>query len=284
LNQYLCLAAFILRKIQECQSKEMNKMDISIFKDSPLIDHGLLDNVTWLDANWMFLSLGFGVILFLWLLFSSKWSGSINEKLHDPKWLGYLIVFIYSVHQFEEHGFDIFGRRYMFVSVFNASLITDPSMGVELLPRATLLLNILFIWGVLPLWAKMAKRENSYYLIALSWGFAVVNGILGHLLPLIVQSGELKYVPGALQSIFMVSFGFYILLGVFKALGTFNGFVVPLILGLVFHVTGLIVPLIFFHRIPDEIVWPLFIGITALLPILGMPLMKKSLKLKPWEG
>lgn len=259
-------------------------MDTSLFKESPPVNHGLLDNVTWLDANWMFLSIGFGVILFLWLLFSSRWSGSIKEKLHNPKWLGYLIVFVYSIHQFEEHGFDIFGRRYMFVPIFNASIIIDPSMGVELLPRATFLLNVLFIWGVLLLWAKMAKRENSYYLVTLSWGFAVANGILGHLLPFFLQSGELKYVPGALQSIFMVAFGLYVLLGVFRVLGVFKGFVVPIIFGLVFHATGLVIPLIFFHRMPDEIVWPLFIGLTGLLPILAMPLLKKALKLRPWEG
>lgn len=259
-------------------------MNTDIFKNSKLINHSLLDNVTWLDANWMFLSIGFGILLFLWLLFSSRWSGSIKEKLHDPKWLGFLIVFVYCVHQFEEHGFDIFGRRYMFVPVFNASLITDPAMGVELLPRATFLLNVLFIWGVFPLWAKLSKRENGYYLVTLSWGFAVVNGILGHLVPIFTQSGELKYVPGAFQSIFMVAFGLYVLLVVFKKLGIFKGFFVPLILGLVFHATGLIIPLIFFHRMPDEIVWPLFIGITALLPLLAMPLLKKALKLTPWEG
>lgn len=259
-------------------------MNIDMFRNSQLIDHGLLDHVTWLDANWMFLSIAGGAILFFWLLFSSRWPGSIKEKLHDPKWLGFLIVSVYSVHQFEEHAFDIFGRRYMFVPVFNASLILDPAMGVQLLPRATFLLNVLFIWGVLPLWAQMSKRENGYYLVTLSWGFAVVNGILGHLVPILTQSGELKYVPGALQSIFMVALGLYVLLVVFKGLGTFKGFVVPLILGLVFHASGLIVPLIFFHQMPDEIVWPIFIGVTALLPLLAMPFLKKTLKLTPWEG
>lgn len=263
-------------------------MNTSIFKQSQLTHHGLLDNATWLDANWMFLSFGFGVILFLWLLFSPRWSGSIKEKLQDPKWLGYLIVFVYSIHQFEEHAFDIFGRRYMFVPVFNASVILDPAMGVQLLPRATLLLNVLFIWGVFLVWAKMATRENSYYLVTMSWGFAVVNGILGHIIPIFTQSGELRYVPGALQSIFMVGFGLYVLLGVFKQLGVFKGFVVPLILGLVFHVTGLIFPLLFFQIyfqwMPQEIVWPLFIGITAVLPILAMPLLERALKLESWEG
>ena len=259
-----------------------------MFTNSELINHGLLDNVPWIDVNWMFLSLFFGVLLLLWLLFSPKWSGTIKEKLHDPKWLGFLIVFVYSVHQFEEHGFDIFGRRYMFASVFNASIILDPSLGIQLLPRAITLLNVLFIWGALLFWAKMSKSENSYYLVAMSWGFAVVNGIVGHLLPIITQTGELKYMPGAFQSIFMVPFGFYVLLKVFKPLGVFKGFVLPLILGIVFHVTSLIFPLLFFQIyftwIPQEVIWPIFIVITAIIPILAMPLLKKYLKLTPWEG
>ena len=259
-------------------------MNLSLFTDSELIDHGLLDNVSWLDANWMFLSLGGGVILFLWLLFAPRWSGSIKEKLHDPRWLAFLIIFLYSLHQFEEHAFDIFGRRYMFAAVFNASLITDPSMGVQLLPRATFLLNILFIWGVFSVWALLSKRENSYYLTTMAWGFSVVNGFLGHMVPIVAQTGELKYVPGAVQSVFMVAIGLYVLLVVFRPLGTLRGFVIPLILGLLFHATGLVIPLVFFHRMPDELVWPFFIGVTCLLPVLAMPLLEKILTLGPWEA
>ena len=150
------------------------------------------------------------------------------------------------------------------------------------------MLNVLFIWGALLLWAKMSKRENSYYLVTMSWGFAIFNGILGHLVPILTQSGELKYVPGALQSIFMVGFGLYVLLGVFRGLGVFKGFVIPIIFGIVFHITGLIFPLLFFQIyftwIPQEIIWPIFIGITAFIPIWAMPLLKKYLKLKPWKG
>ena len=263
-------------------------MNKEIFTNSPLIDHGLLDNAPWLDANWMFLSLFFGVVLLLWLLLSPSWSGTLKEKLHDPKWLGYLLIFVYAIHQFEEHGYDIFGRRYMFVPVFNASIILDPSFGIQLLPRTITLLNVLFIWGALLFWAKMSKAENSYYLVAMSWGFAVVNGIVGHLLPIITQTGELKYMPGAFQSMFMVPFGFYILLKVFKPLGVFKGFVLPLILGIVFHITSLILPLLFFQIyftwIPQEVIWPVFIGITALLPLWAMPWLKKVLKLSLWEG
>jgi hypothetical protein len=259
-------------------------MNPSLFTESDLIDHGLLENVSWLDAHWMFLSLGGGVVLLLWLLFAPRWSGSLGEKMHDPRWLAFLVIVLYSLHQFEEHAFDIFGRRYMFVSVFNASLITDPAMGVHLTPRATTWVNLLFIWGVFTVWALMSKRDNGYHLTTMSWGFAVVNGFLGHMVPIVAQTGELRYMPGAVQSVFMVAFGLYVLWVVFRPLGTLGGLVIPLVFGVLFHVTGLIIPVVFLHRMPPWIVWPVCCAVTCLLPILVMPALDKTLRLGPWEG
>lgn len=251
------------------------------FKESELINHGLLDNVPWIDANWMFISIGLGALLFLWLLFSPRWSGSLKEKLHDPKWLAFLIVVLYSIHQFEEHAFDIFGRRYMFDAVYNAG--TGLRLGIEVLPRPTTWVNLGLIWGVFILWAFASKRENGYYAATFAWGFSLFNGIVGHFLPFFLDSGELKYVPGAIQSIFMVLMAFYVLLVVFKQHGIFKGFVLPILFGILFHLIGLIIPMTLFQGIPEDIRWPLFLGITAVLPLLAMPLLQKVLKLQAWE-
>ena len=255
-------------------------MDTSIFTQSQLINNTLLENVTWLDANWMYLSFGFGLLLLVFLL-SSKYSGTLKEKFHNPVWLAYFAIFVYTVHQFEEHGFDIFGRHYMFVPVFNAS--TAAAMGADLSARDALLINILFIWGVFSLWAKFSKAENGYYLATLPWGFAIVNGFTGHLVPIFTQTGELQYVPGAVQSIFMVAFGFYVLLVVFKQLGILKGFILPLLFGGLFHLTSLIMPAAFFSWMSADIRWPLFITATAFLPILLMPFLEKKLNLQPWQ-
>lgn len=117
----------------------------------------------------------------------------------------------------------------------------------------------------------------------MSWGFAIVNGILGHLVPLLTQTGELKYVPGAVQSVFMVAFGFFILLGVYKRLGVVKGCLLPLLFGLIFHITGLIMPVFASQVMPDEIVWPVFVAVTGVFPVLMMPLLKERLKLKAWK-
>ena len=34
----------------------------------------------------------------------------------------FLLSSVYSLHQLEEHGYDIYGRRYMFVPIFNKSI------------------------------------------------------------------------------------------------------------------------------------------------------------------
>ena len=65
----------------------------------------------------------------------------------------------------------------------------------------------------------MSNRENGFYLDTLAWGMAIVNGIGGHLLPLLTNSGDIQYVPGARQSAFMVPLGLWVPLVVFKQHG-----------------------------------------------------------------
>ena len=77
--------------------------------------------------------------------------------------------------------------------------------------------------------------------VALSWGMAVVNGLTGHLIPLLDE-----YIPGAFQSIFMVPLGFYVLLVVFEENSWIRGALIPLIYGVVFHLVALIAPFKFF--------------------------------------
>jgi len=232
---------------------------------SSLADHTMLDNVTWLDANWMFLSLFCGILFFCWL-FSSHWPGTLREKLHDPVWCAYLSAAVYSIHQFEEHGYDIFGRRYMFGPIFNAG--TGMRLGVMLHHRAITLVNILLIWVVFPFWAKIATKQNGFYTASLPWGLAVVNGAGGHLLPFFFEEGELRYVPGAVQSLFMVPLGLWILLVLFRKDGVMLGTVLPMIIGIQWHVVGIQFPMFFLTSLSDNIRFPLFMALASLPPVL----------------
>jgi len=237
----------------------------TIISTSSLADHTMLENVTWLDANWMFLSLFCGILTSCWLL-SSHWPGTLSEKLHSPVWCAYLSAAVYSLHQFEEHGYDIFGRRYMFGPVFNAG--NGTRLGLTLNPQTITIINILGIWVVFPFWAKMATKQNGFYTATLPWGGAVINGALGHLLPFFLDEGELRYVPGAVQSLFMVPLGLWILLVVFKQYGVMLGTVLPLVIGILWHVVGLQFPMFFLTSLSENIRFPLFITLASLSPVL----------------
>ena len=80
----------------------------------------LLENVSWIDANWMWIGLLLGVINFVYLLRNKQ---LICTKYGPQCWYGFIASSVYAIHQVEEHGYDIFGRRYMFVPSFNADLI-----------------------------------------------------------------------------------------------------------------------------------------------------------------
>jgi len=231
--------------------------------DFHLSGYALLENASWLDTNWMFCGLFCGVIAFFWLM---SWPGSLKEKLHNPLWLAYLALPVYSVHQFEEHGYDIFGRRYMFGPIFNAG--TGTKQGIELHYRVITWVNITGIWLIFPLWARMATKKNGFYPATLAWGVAVVNGSGGHLLPYFLESGDLRYVPGAVQSLFMVPLGLYILLVVFKKEGVLMGTIVPIIIGFIWHIVAIHIPNAFARSIDINLRFPFWLSLSCLLPLL----------------
>jgi len=240
---------------------------MSVPSISSLAGHTMLENVSWLDANWMFLGLFCGVLVFSWLL-SSNWPGSLHDKLFNPVWCAYLAVPVYTLHQFEEHGYDIFGRRYMFGPVFNAG--TGAKFGLEVHPRAITWINILGIWVVFPLWARMASTENGFYPATLAWGISVINGLMGHLLPFFLDEGDLRYVPGAVQSSLMVPLGLWILLVVFKNEGIIMGTVVPLVIGILWHVVGLQFPMLLVTSVSEDIRFPFWMAVASVLPLLAV--------------
>lgn len=256
-------------------------MDFSLFTESSLRNHALLEGVSWLDANWMFVSFAGGVLLALWLVFAPRLPGELPDRLRDrlrhPLWWAFMAISLYTLQQFEEHGFDIFGRRYMFVPTYNAGL--GEAMGIGLRPRATMLINIAIIWGAFPFWAFMANRKNFFYPATFAMGFSLVNGLQGHLLPLLTATGELRYMPGMVQVAFLLPLGFWVLWSLFGQHGLFAAVIMPLIIGFVAHLVGLIGPEILFPTMPAEIRIPLFVAIMAVLPVAMMPLFRRWLGL-----
>lgn len=81
---------------------------------------------------WPFVSLILGLTMSA-QLFLSPWSISHDEhsdlqttarwkkRFQDPKWWQSFALPLYMLHEFEEHGYDILGRRYHFqVALCNA--------------------------------------------------------------------------------------------------------------------------------------------------------------------
>ena len=137
----------------------------------------------------------------------------------------------------------------MFVPTFNATF--GKKLGVTVTNAATVYINVLTVWVCFPVCAYMSHRGNRYIPAAVSWGTAVVNGAMGHLLP----SVTMEYVPGAFQSAFMVPAGIMILLRYYDRL-----FVpIPIIGGFIFHAVGLVMPIKLFPNLPEAILVPFFV-------------------------
>ena len=215
----------------------------------------------------MWISAALGVITTLFLFTYNLRSFLNFTKQH---WYGLLLSAVYSAHQLEEHGCDIFGRYYMFVPIFNKSVASR--LGVAVTARGTTYINLMTTWFSFPVCTYFSTPENNFMPAAISWGTAVINGLTGHLIPLLDE-----YIPGAFQSIFMVPFGLYVLLVIFEDSGLMRGLIIPLIIGVVFHLVALISPFKFF---PDggELIVPAFQILGGIiLPLVVTFLTKKAL-------
>ena len=225
----------------------------------------LLANVSWFDANWMWVGLVLAVVNSIYLLKNKQ---SICHKNGSQVWYGLIASSVYAIHQVEEHGYDIFGRRYMFVPAFNADL--GVKLGVTLTPRTVTYVNMIAIWIAFPVCAYLSNARNNYIPAAITWGTAIMNGIGGHLLPVL----EKKYIPGAFQSAFMVPLGVWVLYKFHFQFGWIDGLILPLIAGALFHVVGIVVPVVFFPG--SELMVPFFLIIASIVFPVGIGKLKKD--------
>lgn len=91
-------------------------------------------DTTWFDKNWMFIGPFVGVLLILYATLYKKY------KIGSVGWLGWFAVFLYTTHQFEEHGFNIFGQRYTFVDFIAGNDV------MPIAPRRIMYINVIDVW------------------------------------------------------------------------------------------------------------------------------------------
>jgi len=179
-----------------------------------ILAYGNLDGTqtSWLEANWMYLSWAFALFGLGFLV--------ARFPLRDPLWHGWLAVVMYCFHQAEEHARDFRGWRYAFVPALNQGFgkqlfgeACPPGVvSCPLDPKMTLIINTVAIWVGFGGCMVFATLYPDRFLFAgsLSWGTAVVNGVGGHLLQVLLTQ---SYNPGAVQSVIMVPLGLYIIWG-----------------------------------------------------------------------
>lgn len=144
--------------------------------------------------DWPFLALAGGVVGWLILLFM-PWRAS--QRWRDPRWLACTFLPTYMLHQFEEHGFDLLGRRYHFIvdlcgTLGHADLSTCPA------DRAFILaVNVGAVWLAGSLAIIFARTRP--FVGACAFGICIVNAI-AHTGSAVVHGA---YNPGVLTSLLL---------------------------------------------------------------------------------
>ena len=131
----------------------------------------------YLVTTWMIV--GLGGAAFLSLLLLTDWTEQERNRLARVHWI---LLIIYLAHQFEEHGVDLFGRSYFFIS-YAQNLIGEIRPGSEFTPLELYRINTLMVWlpfltavwgGRRFIWPGLAAGG----LFAREWHFSCRGGTL----------------------------------------------------------------------------------------------------------
>lgn len=167
---------------------------------SPALDA----TTSWLATNWVFVHGAYGIVAILLLLSSPK------PKSCD--WMAMLLSAAYCSHQWEEHGWDILGRRYSFVdhlakllsceltveSYFPRIRLMSSDCGFD--ERTILYINTYAVMGLFlaPLILPTNWRAYKRAMVIFNAMLVLVNALLFHLVPALVFQ---EYNPGLVQSV-----------------------------------------------------------------------------------
>ncbi|MEO0325326.1 MAG: HXXEE domain-containing protein [Myxococcota bacterium] len=122
--------------------------------------------------GWPYVGLALAAGLLLYLVFEPR-PANATPRWRDPAFVLPLLWPMYIVHQFEEHGIDIFGRRYSFLEAF---CHTIGYASVDLCPADPVFIfcvNAIAVWvgGIL----AFVYRRRWPLLAACAWGIPLVN-------------------------------------------------------------------------------------------------------------
>jgi hypothetical protein len=125
----------------------------------------------YLMTTWMIV--GLGGAAFLSLLLLADWAEQERDRLARFHWL---LLIVYLAHQFEEHGVDLFGRSYFFIT-YGQTLIGEirPGSGFFQTPLAIYRTNTLLVW--LPFLIAVWGGQRYIWPGLAAGGLLLTNGI-----------------------------------------------------------------------------------------------------------
>jgi hypothetical protein len=154
-------------------------------------------NVTfgWLDLAWAWIGLVAAVVLLVALFATARLRSDLGVRRRaDPRWVGFLAVAVYLVHQFEEYGIAANGRPHAFPDELCAIVGQPAYPACAIPPEFYLAVNITLVWVAAPIAAALAPRVPLFGLVL--WGVIAANAVV-HIVPAI---GLLRYDPGLLTA------------------------------------------------------------------------------------
>ena len=163
----------------------------------------------WLASNWMFLHAGIGATAMLLLLMGTPSDLTKNIEKHVD-WFCMILSSAYCSHQFEEHAYDIFGRRYPFI--FHLAHLMSCNVELETSPYLTatgdcglnefviLWINVYGIFGAIICPLLLPERLKIPGLLVVSM-LVGVNALAFHIIAAVAHG--FQYNPGLVQSLFI---------------------------------------------------------------------------------
>jgi hypothetical protein len=134
--------------------------------------------------DWPFFGLIVGVLGLVALVAWPRQAGA-PSRWRDPAWLVCLILPVYMVHQFEEHGYNLFGQRYHFIIDLCRSLGHSDLADCPASPAFILAVNVgggVWIPGLI----AIAWRRRNVMVGACTLGVPLVNSA-AHIVPAVVE-------------------------------------------------------------------------------------------------
>lgn len=153
---------------------------------------------SWFDLNFPWIG-GGGALVLLVLLFGTDLlqSDSGPSRWHDRVWLAWLAMAAYLIHNIEEYGIDMLGRRRGFVTGINDVLKLPPEPDSPIPALYFTSVNVPLFWIGAPIAALLSERHPLVGLVL--YAVILINALV-HILPLLAGAG---YSSGTLTAIFI---------------------------------------------------------------------------------